>query len=111
MYGAVASKALDDEKLVAAVLEDWRSAPVAPKLRAVLGLLEKLTLEPELVGPEDVRPLRGAGLSDQEIEEAIQVCALLNVITRLADAFGFEVPPPEEVERGTEFLLRRGYGG
>lgn len=110
MHGAVASKALDDEKLVAAVLGDWRSAPVAPKLRAVLGLLEKLTLEPERVGPKDVRPLREVELSDQEIEEAIQICALFNVITRLADAFGFEVPPPEQIERGTEFMLRRGYG-
>jgi hypothetical protein len=33
---------------------DWRTAPVAPQLRATLGLLEKLTLTPEEFGPQDV---------------------------------------------------------
>jgi len=47
-HGAVASLALKQEKkddtLVEAVLRDWRTAPLDPKLRATLGFLEKLTL-------------------------------------------------------------------
>jgi len=34
---------------VAAVLEDWRTAAIPERLRAVLGFLEKLTLHPQQV--------------------------------------------------------------
>jgi len=40
-----------DDALVEAVLRDWRTAPLDPKLRATLGFLEKLTLAPTEVGP------------------------------------------------------------
>ena len=53
-----------DDTLVEAVLRDWRTAPLDPKLRATLGFLEKLTLAPTEVGPADVKPLRAAGVSD-----------------------------------------------
>src|SRR5712672_3004696 len=65
--------------MVEAVLADWRTAPIEPKLRAMLGFLEKLTLEPAEVGPADVVPLRAAGLSDAAIEDAIHACVLFNV--------------------------------
>src|SRR2546422_7850830 len=50
LFRSVASLALKQEKkddtLVEAVLRDWRTAPLDPKLRATLGFLEKLTLAP-----------------------------------------------------------------
>ena len=61
--------------------------------------MEKLTLSPEEVGPEDIRPLRAAGLNDRAIEEVLYVCFLYNMIDRMADAFDFYVPTPEEFER------------
>ena len=66
--------ALDKEKkddFVEAVLNDWRTAPVDAKLRATLGFLEKLTLNPGEVRPTDVEPMRAAGVSDAAIEDAI----------------------------------------
>ena len=65
---AFKKEAKDDT--VAAVLNDWRTAPIDAKLRAMLGFLEKLTLTPAEVGPADVAPLRAAGLSDAAIEDA-----------------------------------------
>lgn len=92
-----------------AVIADWRTAPVSEKVRSVLGFLEKLTLTPEAVGPSDVEPMRQAGVTDQEIEDAIAICFLFNVITRLADAFEFEVVS-ENVKMGAKMLYQRGYG-
>jgi uncharacterized peroxidase-related enzyme len=109
MHGAVASAALGDGALVQAVLSDWRTAPVREQLRAMLGFLEQLTLSPETITAEHMAPLRAAGLSDAAIEDAIHVCALFNMFDRLADALGFEVPPPHERARIGEVLLRAGY--
>jgi uncharacterized peroxidase-related enzyme len=94
---------------VAAILEDWRTAPIPEKLRAMLGFLEKLTLNPQEVGPEDVAPLRAAGLSDEEIEDAIHVCANFNLINRVADSLGFDRASPTSMSRYADFLLKMGY--
>lgn len=97
------------EEAVQAALKDWRSAPLAPPLRETLGFLEKLTLDPDGVGPLDVAPLRAAGASDAAIAEAVHIAALFNLIDRVADALGFEVPSPHELKAAARHLLRRGY--
>jgi uncharacterized peroxidase-related enzyme len=96
--------------LVQAVLDDWRSAPVEPPLRAMLGFLEKLTLTPDAVTAADVQPLRAAGLSDAAVEEAIHVSAIFNVYDRLADAFAFDIPDEKGFAMSATMLLKRGYG-
>ena len=108
-HKATSVRALGDERLVQAVLDDWQTAPVDEKTKAMLGFLRKLTLEPFHVGTADIAPLRAAGLSDAAIEDAIHICANFNVINRLADAFGFELPNPRGLARSTEILLTRGY--
>jgi alkylhydroperoxidase family enzyme len=72
-------------------------------------LLEKMTLTPLAVGPEDVLPLRAAGVSDRAIEEAIAVCTIFNIINRLADAFEVEIPSDEDFARAGAYLLAGGY--
>ncbi len=98
-----------DDAVVRAVLEDYRTAPIPEKMRAMLAFLEKLTLRPAEVGPEDMEPLRAAGLADDEIEDAIHVCANFNVINRMADALGFRLPTRKVYEGSARMLLRRGY--
>jgi len=75
----------------------------------MLGFLEALALRPETVGPADVAPLRAAGLGDDAIERAIHISAAFHTINRLADAFGFAVPPPQEVAKDAVDLLKHGY--
>jgi uncharacterized peroxidase-related enzyme len=91
------------------VLDNWRTAPIAEPLRAMLGFLEKLTLEPAAVTSSDVAPLRARGLSDAAIEDAIHVAVLFNVYDRMADTLGFDVPGPESFAHGAKALLTRGY--
>jgi len=101
--------AYKDDAKVKAILEDWRSAPIAAPLRAMLGFIEKLTLDPESITPADARILREAGLSEAAIEDAIQVCTLFSVYDRLADSFRFEIPDEQGFAKSAASLLSRGY--
>lgn len=92
-----------------AVLKDWRTAPIDEKLRLTLGLLAKLTLVPESIGPADIKPLREAGISETAIEQAIYICALFNIIDRIADALNFNVPADEVFAQRVHNTLQRGY--
>lgn len=90
---------------------EWNTGALPGKVQAVLPFLEKLTLSPDEVGPEDVRKLREAGLSDEAIRDAIYVCVDFSIIDRLADSFGFELLSQEEFRNAARFLLKMGYGG
>lgn len=78
-------------------------------MRATLGLLEKLTLAPAEVSGEDLVELRAAGLSDRAILDAAYVCVGFNIITRIANALGFNVPPDEVFTRASKYLTVFGY--
>ena len=93
------------------MLADWRTAPIADGLRATLGFLAKLTLEPEAMGRPDADAVRATGVSDEALADAIHVAALFNVIDRIADSLGFHVPEPEAFARAAPRFLRAGYGG
>jgi len=75
----------------------------------VLALLEKLTLRPEEVGRADAEATRAAGVSDRALQDAITVCALFNMIVRLADSLGWEVPSPERLRQRAPAMLEGGY--
>lgn len=96
-------------ELTQAILTDWRSAPIGGKLRPTLAFLEKLTLSPTAVVHEDMAALRVAGLNDRAIRDATYVCVGFNIITRIADALDFKVPPPEVFTSSAKFLLIFGY--
>jgi alkylhydroperoxidase family enzyme len=107
-HTATARRAYQDEPKVAAVLADLESAPVEEPLRATLRMLGKLTSEGTL-SAQDMRRVLDAGVSPQQVEDALAVCAAFNTTNRLADAFGFEMLSPEGFESGAKFLLKRGY--
>lgn len=107
-HTATASQAYHDTPRVAAVLADLDSAPVAEPLRATLRMLGKLTVTGEL-SAADMREVLAAGVSPQQVKDALAVCAAFNTTNRLADAFGFEILSPEDFQAGAKFLLKRGY--
>jgi len=107
-HSAVAQQAYRETKNVASVLSDPNTAAIQEPLRATLLMLGKLTRE-HSVDADDMRSVLAAGASRQQIEDALAVCFTFNVISRLADAFGFVVPAPEAFEAGAKYLLARGY--
>jgi alkylhydroperoxidase family enzyme len=92
------------------VLEDHRAAPISPRLRAVLDLLQKATLAPAELSRADADAARAAGSSDEAIEDALAVCAYFNLIDRLADSLGFDLPSREEHVAYAPQFLAEGYG-
>jgi uncharacterized peroxidase-related enzyme len=107
-HTATAGQAYRDGAKVQEVLTDLESAPVEEGLRATLRMLGKLTRE-GTADADDMRHVLSAGVSRQQIEDALAVCAAFNTTDRLADAFGFELLSPEGFEAGAKYLLKRGY--
>lgn len=75
----------------------------------MLGFLEKLVQAPETLTAADARAVRQAGLSEAAIEDAIHVCTLFSVYTRLADSFVFDIPDDTGFAQSASMLLKRGY--
>jgi alkylhydroperoxidase family enzyme len=94
---------------MAAVLEDYRTAPIDEKLRAMLGLLETFTLRPDELGPDDVRAVLATGVTREMIRDAFYVAFLFNGYDRLADTLGWELPEAGYYPKAGQFLLKRGY--
>ena len=94
--------------MVTAVLADVESAPIAEPLRATLRMLGRLIAE-GTVDAADMRGVLAAGVTREQVENALAVCAAFNITARLADAFEFEVLSREGFEAGAKYLLKRGY--
>jgi uncharacterized peroxidase-related enzyme len=107
-HAAVAESAYRDTRKVSAVLSDPETANIEEPLRATLRMLCRLTRE-HGVTSDDIRAVLAAGVSRQQIEDALAVCFSFNTIGRLADAFGFFLPGPKAFETGAKYLLARGY--
>ncbi len=107
-HAAVAASAYRDPAKVSSVLSDFEAAAIEEPLRMTLRMLYKLTRE-DAVDADDIRALLAAGVSREQIENALAVCFAFNTMGRLADAFGFFLPGPRAFEAGAKYLLARGY--
>lgn len=97
------------DELVQAVLKDYRTADIDEGLRAVLALLEKLSLHPSEVTGDELKAPESLGVSRQAILDAVHVCILFNIIVRIADALNFEVPTDGSFKKMAKTLLKKGY--
>jgi len=104
-HTATSARAFDDRAKVDAVLADLDAAPVGDGLRATLHLLGK-----RAPTAADVRAVLAAGVSRQQVEDALAVGFAFNVTGRLANAFAFELLSEKGYDAGAKYLLRRGYG-
>lgn len=91
------------------VLDDYRTAPIDEKLRAMLGLLETFTLHSEQLDADRVREVLGAGVTREQIRDAFYVAFLFNTYDRLADTLGWQLPDPHYYAKAGRFLLKKGY--
>ena len=86
-------------KLLFAVIRLFSGQPVPDAAKLVF-------YRPDFYGTREVL---SAGVSPQQIEDALAVCVAFNTTDRLADTFGFELLSPEGFESGAKYLLKRGY--
>jgi alkylhydroperoxidase family enzyme len=91
------------------VLQNYRTAPIDEKLRAMLGLLETFTLDPEQLTANSIRPVLAAGVTREAVRDAFYVAFLFNTYDRLADTLGWELPDQSYYAKAGPFLLKKGY--
>jgi len=91
------------------VLEDYRTAPIDERVRAMLRLLETFTMRPDAIGPSDIRAALATGVTREMIRDAFYVAFLFNTYDRLADTLGWELPDKPYYAKAGKFLLKKGY--
>jgi hypothetical protein len=57
----------------------------------------------------DAEAAYAAGVSEQALRDAALVCALFNMIVRLADSLGWDVPSWERLQQRAPAMLEGGY--
>jgi alkylhydroperoxidase family enzyme len=80
-----------------------------PQLRAALAFIEVLTQRPDELTEADAQAAYAAGVSREALREAATVCALFNMITRLADSLGWDVPSWDRTIERAPAMLEGGY--
>ena len=80
----------EGDALVHRIVAGWRKAPLSRADRALCDYAGRLTRKRTGMTHADLDRLRGEGLSDRMIHDAVQVIAFFNYITRIADGLGVE---------------------
>ena len=107
-HTATSALAYKDGAKVSAALADLETAPLTEPLRSTLRMLGKLTRENN-VDVDDISRVLAAGVSEQQIKDALAVAFAFNVTDRLADVFDFAVDDSAAIKAGAKYLLARGY--
>jgi uncharacterized peroxidase-related enzyme len=77
-----------DEKLVQALQDDYRVAPITEQDRKMLDFVVKLTRDATQISRQDHEELRAVGFDDQGILQITLIASWFNYINRVADALG-----------------------
>jgi nitrate reductase beta subunit len=91
------------------VLEDFRTAPITEREKAMFAFLERMNRESSTLQKEDVEAVEAAGWTQEAIYDAITVCALFNFYNKWIDATGVSDMPAEAYAASGERLANRGY--
>jgi alkylhydroperoxidase family enzyme len=78
-------------------------------VRATLAFIEVLTQRPDELTNADAEAAYAAGVSREALRDAAMVCALFNMITRLADSLGWDVPSWDRTVARAPAMLDGGY--
>lgn len=77
-----------DHDLVAALEEDYASAPITEQEKIMLDYVVQITRDATRISPQDHDRLRSAGFDDKGILQITLIASWFNYINRVADALG-----------------------
>ena len=80
--------------LAETIAQNWRSADLPPRQRAMLEFASMLTEAPAIASEDDRQALREAGFSDRDIWDISATAAFYNMSNRMASATDMR-PNPE----------------
>ena len=95
--------------MVDAVLEDYRTAPISAREKALFAFIERMNRESFTLQKSDVQKVIDAGWTEEAVYDAITVCALFNFYNKWIDATGVADMPPEAYVMSGERLATAGY--
>ena len=87
-HGAAASSHLGGDEIVKQVKTDFQTAPVTPKLKALLAIAGKVQRGGKNVTDEDVAHARNLGATDLEIHDTVLIAAAFCMYNRYVDGLG-----------------------
>jgi len=96
-HGAAAACHLGDASVVEKVKADFLSAPVSPKLKALLAIAGKVQQDGKLVTQADVDSARAEGATDLEIHDTVLIAAAFCMYNRYVDGLGTWQPRDESI--------------
>jgi len=77
-----------DHELVAALEDDYRSAPISEQEKVMLDYVVQITRDATRISPADHERLRSVGFDDKGILQITLIASWFNYINRVADALG-----------------------
>jgi len=82
---------------------------VSLEVKSALRLVARLVDTEGAATPADFRDLRDLGVTEEAIEDVIHVVGAFQIITRVADALEFDVPPWPDFLKRNAVMYRAGY--
>ncbi len=96
--------------LVEEVKRDPESAPISPKLRALLAIAAKVKVDGRSVTADDVAAARREGATDIEIHDTVLIAAAFCMFNRYVDGLATWAPTdPAVYEERAHLLVEHGY--
>jgi uncharacterized peroxidase-related enzyme len=96
--------------LVERVHEDAGSAPISPKLKALLDIAASVQQSGLSVTAEQADRARAEGATDVEIHDTVLIAAAFCMFNRYVDGLGTYAPDdPEGYAAAAEFIVQAGY--
>jgi uncharacterized peroxidase-related enzyme len=98
-----------EEGVVDKLLEDLESAPVEPKLKALLAFVRKLVTAPGIMSQADADAVFAAGWDEKALHDAVAVTARMSFMQRLVEGFGFVRLSKEVAKEHAHRRVKHGY--
>jgi alkylhydroperoxidase family enzyme len=95
--------------MVEAVLQDYRTAPIDAREKALFAFIDKMNRNSSVLRKEDLDETKAAGWSDEALYDAISVCALFNFYNTWIDASGVSDMPAAAYDASGQRLATVGY--
>ena len=94
-HGEALNNYWKDDARLAAFIEDYGSATLSDKQRAMLNYGAKLTEAPESMFEDDIESLKSVGFSDTQILRINMITSYFNFVNRIAVGLGVEFTEDE----------------
>jgi len=100
----------EESNVVDCVIENVLTAPVSPKLKALLTIAGKVQQNGKAVAPEDIVEARSQGANDRDIHDTVLIAATFSMFNRYVDGLASLTPTdPKEYEAMGKRLATVGY--